>query len=226
MGRTFSSSPIYTRSSLSLKNWKLTTSLTVTSKLASLWNIFQCLEFLVWSYQTMGHSSLGRCTNRWWKSMESAISPVHHITPSPMDSSNKWSELWRDLCTSLHVSCTKLFSSTMLLGSDMPSPAELLLGHRIPSNMPIRTTGPKNDNWSCITNKATKYKWTIWSAKPTSSWTKSRCVLSRCSTENMVTCNDNRSWARTTLIYAWVWRYWKIITPESSFDPSTWSTPE
>ena len=40
-----------------------------------------------------------------------------------------------------------LIYRTTLLGPDMPSPAELLFGCQIPNNMPIRTSGPKNDNY-------------------------------------------------------------------------------
>ena len=40
-----------------------------------------------------------------------------------------------------------LIYRTTPLGQDMPSPAELLFGRQIPNNMPIRTSGPKNDNY-------------------------------------------------------------------------------
>ena len=40
-----------------------------------------------------------------------------------------------------------LIYRTTPLGPDMPSPAELLFGRQIPNNMPIRTSGPKNDNY-------------------------------------------------------------------------------
>lgn len=35
---------------------------------------------------------------------------------------------------------------TTPLGSNTPSPAELLFGRKVPSNLPIRTSGPNNDN--------------------------------------------------------------------------------
>jgi transposase InsO family protein len=40
-----------------------------------------------------------------------------------------------------------LIYRTTPLGPDMPSPSELLFGRQIQSNMPIRTSGPKNDKF-------------------------------------------------------------------------------